>query len=217
MSTAYQIVVCGSIVPDSLQTLEPVAAPAGPFVPERELSQLAAGGKNRGVAMISKRLSLAMRCGLRQTALRQQCAAVASPSAPAPADCTRRRIEFNHRWTLMNTDKRQFGRARHSVRAVCEISCDGARGATCSTSDALWRCESQRDSINQPRVARNELPWVCDATVYNPEEVESARAHRRCNPVGVENCIGPLPRVVRCAANPGLNDSIPLGLHPAEI
>ena len=30
MSTAYQIVVCGSIVPDPLQTLEPVATPAGP-------------------------------------------------------------------------------------------------------------------------------------------------------------------------------------------
>jgi electron transfer flavoprotein beta subunit len=29
MSTAYQIVVCGSIVPDPLQTLEPVASPAG--------------------------------------------------------------------------------------------------------------------------------------------------------------------------------------------
>jgi len=30
MSTAYQIVVCGSIVPDPLQTLEPVSGPAGP-------------------------------------------------------------------------------------------------------------------------------------------------------------------------------------------
>jgi electron transfer flavoprotein beta subunit len=30
MSTAYQIVVCGSIVPDLLQTLEPVASPTGP-------------------------------------------------------------------------------------------------------------------------------------------------------------------------------------------
>ncbi len=30
MSTAYQIVVCGSIVPDPLQTLEPVASPTGP-------------------------------------------------------------------------------------------------------------------------------------------------------------------------------------------
>ncbi len=30
MATAYQIVVCGSIVPDPLQTLEPVTGPAGP-------------------------------------------------------------------------------------------------------------------------------------------------------------------------------------------
>jgi hypothetical protein len=30
MSTAYQIIVCGSIVPDPLQTLEPVTAPTGP-------------------------------------------------------------------------------------------------------------------------------------------------------------------------------------------
>ncbi|MCX7825532.1 MAG: electron transfer flavoprotein subunit beta [Verrucomicrobiae bacterium] len=30
MSTAYQIVVCGSIVPDPLQTLEPVSTPMGP-------------------------------------------------------------------------------------------------------------------------------------------------------------------------------------------
>jgi electron transfer flavoprotein beta subunit len=30
MSIAYQIVVCGSIVPDPLQTLEPVASPGGP-------------------------------------------------------------------------------------------------------------------------------------------------------------------------------------------
>ena len=30
MSIAYQIVVCGSIVPDPLQTLEPVTSPTGP-------------------------------------------------------------------------------------------------------------------------------------------------------------------------------------------
>src|SRR5512136_2936830 len=30
MSLAYQIVVCGSIVPDPLQTLEPVSGPGGP-------------------------------------------------------------------------------------------------------------------------------------------------------------------------------------------
>lgn len=30
MSTAYQIIVCGSVVPDPLQTLEPIAGPTGP-------------------------------------------------------------------------------------------------------------------------------------------------------------------------------------------
>jgi electron transfer flavoprotein beta subunit len=30
MSSAYQIVVCGSVVPDPLQTLEPVSGPSGP-------------------------------------------------------------------------------------------------------------------------------------------------------------------------------------------
>ena len=30
MSIAYQIVVCAGIVPDPLQTLEPVTGPAGP-------------------------------------------------------------------------------------------------------------------------------------------------------------------------------------------
>src|SRR6202142_1421145 len=30
MSTAFQIVVCGGIVPDPLQTLEPVTGPGGP-------------------------------------------------------------------------------------------------------------------------------------------------------------------------------------------
>src|SRR3974390_718343 len=30
MTTGYQIVVCGSIVPDPLQTLEPIEAPGGP-------------------------------------------------------------------------------------------------------------------------------------------------------------------------------------------
>jgi hypothetical protein len=74
MSTAYQIVVCGSIVPDPLQTLEPVASPTGPVVPERELSQLAACGKTTASRVISKRLGLATCCGLRQTALRQLCA-----------------------------------------------------------------------------------------------------------------------------------------------
>ena len=32
MNVAYQIVVCGGMVPDPLQTLEPVASPASPAV-----------------------------------------------------------------------------------------------------------------------------------------------------------------------------------------
>lgn len=42
MSTAYQIVVCGSIVPDPLQTLEPVASPTGPAL-KNEMMLPAAG------------------------------------------------------------------------------------------------------------------------------------------------------------------------------
>jgi len=43
MSTAYQIVVCGSIVPDPLQTLEPVASPTGPAL-KNELLRLGQRG-----------------------------------------------------------------------------------------------------------------------------------------------------------------------------
>jgi electron transfer flavoprotein beta subunit len=37
MSTAYQIVVCAGIVPDPLQTLEPIAGPAGPALKNESL------------------------------------------------------------------------------------------------------------------------------------------------------------------------------------
>jgi electron transfer flavoprotein beta subunit len=37
MSTAYQIAVCGSIVPDPLQTLEPVPGPAGPALKNEQM------------------------------------------------------------------------------------------------------------------------------------------------------------------------------------
>jgi len=86
-----------------------------------------------------------------------------------------------------------------------------------SDKHELRRDEFQRDSIIQPRVARHELPWVCRTTEYNPEGVESVCVRQRCNPVGVENNFGRLPRVVRCAANPGLNDSIPLGLEEQNL
>jgi hypothetical protein len=48
--------------------------------------------------------------------------------------------------------------------------------------------ESQRDSILQPRVARNELPWVDGCRILNPERVEAivlAIGARGCNPFRV--------------------------------
>src|ERR1043166_5668603 len=54
----------------------------------------------------------------------------------------------------------------------------------------ISRCEileSHRDSITQPRVARNELPWArrFDPPVY-PDGVASTCRDYRLNPVGVE-------------------------------
>src|SRR5512138_383244 len=37
MSIAFQIVVCGSIVPDPLQTLEPAATPTGPALKNEQM------------------------------------------------------------------------------------------------------------------------------------------------------------------------------------
>jgi len=45
MSTAYQIVVCGSIVPDPLQTLDPVASPENEHRLPRRHGQPALGGE----------------------------------------------------------------------------------------------------------------------------------------------------------------------------
>jgi hypothetical protein len=42
-----------------------------------------------------------------------------------------------------------------------------------TNKNRLRHDESRRDSIIQPRVARNELPWVRAATKSNPERVES--------------------------------------------
>ena len=102
MSTAYQIVVCGSIVPDPLQTLEPVAAPTGPAL------------KNEMML-------------------------------PAVLDP----------WRAARRD------TRPTVR------------------------ESQRDSIIQPRVARNELPWVGIQTNHLPQRGCITRPPIRCNPFRV--------------------------------
>jgi hypothetical protein len=52
------------------------------------------------------------------------------------------------------------------------------------------RGQSQRDCVHQPRVARNELPWVRAEKIINPNGVVSSVVNRERkrigrNPVGV--------------------------------
>lgn len=56
-------------------------------------------------------------------------------------------------------------------------------------SNAVHFVEPQRDSVLQPRVARNELPWVRGPVKNNPERVVAVGGERRRNPVGVENIL----------------------------
>lgn len=73
------------------------------------------------------------------------------------------------------------------------------------------RPESQRDSIIQPKVAESaRLPWVMRQNEFNPNGVASNN-RRRCNPVGVGKNWDDQTQGRLCA-NPGLNDTIPLGL-----
>jgi hypothetical protein len=84
-----------------------------------------------------------------------------------------------------------------------------------SFENSIWisfaRWESQRDSIIQPRVARNELPWVMRSFGNNSEGVVS-RAND-ATPSGLEKYLwketqgSPALR-----SNLGLSASIPLGL-----
>ena len=45
--------------------------------------------------------------------------------------------------------------------------------------------QSQRDCVLQPRVARNELPWVADGRVFNPNGVAARVRVRGATPVGL--------------------------------
>jgi hypothetical protein len=54
MSTAYQIVVCAGIVPDPLQTLEPVTSPTGPAL-KNEMRLLAVLDQWGGIMRVQLR------------------------------------------------------------------------------------------------------------------------------------------------------------------
>jgi hypothetical protein len=81
------------------------------------------------------------------------------------------------------------------------------------------RIESQRDSVIQPRVAElARLPWVTDRIGFSTlKGLCQIASDGDATPLGLKCIILPSPRVVRCAANPGLMDSIPLGLLKRKI
>src|SRR5687768_10074360 len=55
--------------------------------------------------------------------------------------------------------------------------------------------QSQRDCVIQPRVARNELPWVSGRVFFNPNGVVP-RLHQAATPLWLFALTG-LPRVAR--------------------
>jgi hypothetical protein len=57
--------------------------------------------------------------------------------------------------------------------------------------------QSQRDCIAQPRVARNELPWVNKQTVHQPQRGCSVRHSfpRDATPLGLKPFFCVVPRV----------------------
>src|ERR1035441_1646480 len=59
----------------------------------------------------------------------------------------------------------------------------GPHGTT--ENSAVLQLQSQRDCGLQPRVARNELPWVGVRTVFNPNGVVSPGRHRAATPLGL--------------------------------
>ena len=89
---------------------------------------------------------------------------------------------------------------RTEVRAPGTLRSAGRRpertgvGAPASWSAAVpsapcTRFQSQRDCVCQPRVARNELPWVSPVRSINPEGVEASPSlgtNSGCNPLGVD-------------------------------
>ena len=83
--------------------------------------------------------------------------------------------------------------------------------------------ESQRDFVMQPRVVRNELPWVDDERIQKPQRgfvnVATREGH---NPVGVENdFMGRFTQGSSFLATAGLRAGIPLGFcngtHVADL
>ena len=61
-------------------------------------------------------------------------------------------------------------------------------GSRAAESEARRFPQSQRDCVAQPRVARNELPWVTAGRIFNPNRVVSRLPHRAATPLGLWTC-----------------------------
>ena len=78
----------------------------------------------------------------------------------------------------------------------------------------LLAVQSQRDCVLQPRVARNELPWVSSEMVFNPNGVVSHSDRRAATPLGLfasRAC----PRVAR-SSQPWALSRNPVGIRPGN-
>src|SRR5688572_5529736 len=60
-------------------------------------------------------------------------------------------------------------------------------GSGCSPARIRHSDESQRDSVTQPRVARNELPWVVGAKRNNPNGVAASTPKPGATPLGLKS------------------------------
>ena len=67
--------------------------------------------------------------------------------------------------------------------------------------------ESQRDSGLQPRVARNELPWVNAPQIHNPNGVAARRDLRRAHPEVGERPLTAGARAARPQVRPEASES----------
>ena len=82
------------------------------------------------------------------------------------------------------------------------------------STDRLLLVQSQRDCVLQPRVARNELPWVSSRTVFNPNGVVSCFERRATTPLGL-TVSSTHPRVAR-SSQPWAVRRNPFGIRPGN-
>ena len=72
--------------------------------------------------------------------------------------------------------------------------------------------ESQRDSVVKPRVARNELPWVCPARAFQPQRGCSTPIDPTdATPLGLKGNSTSFPRVAR-SSQPWAGGCNPFGI-----